>query len=65
MLIHVFTLFAHLYMYVCGRGVGGIFVFQALKAAHAGISLSQTEASVASPFTSKISNISCVPTILK
>ncbi|XP_022903351.2 polyamine-transporting ATPase 13A3-like [Onthophagus taurus] len=32
----------------------------ALKAAHVGISLSQTEASVAAPFTSKIANISCV-----
>ena len=38
---------------------------QALKAAHAGISLSETEASVASPFTSKIPNISCVPKVIK
>ena len=41
------------------------FSTQALKAAHAGISLSETEASVASPFTSKIPNISCVPEVIK
>lgn len=33
---------------------------QALKAAHAGISLSEAEASVAAPFTSCVNNISCV-----
>ena len=38
---------------------------QALKMAHAGISLSETEASVASPFTSKVPNITCVPKVLK
>lgn len=38
---------------------------QALKAAHAGISLSETEASVASPFTSKTPNISCVPHLIR
>ena len=37
---------------------------QALKAAHAGISLSEAEASVASPFTSKVPNITCVPHLL-
>ena len=37
---------------------------QALKAAHAGISLSEAEASVASPFTSKVPNITCVPKVI-
>lgn len=31
-----------------------MLLFQALKVAHAGISLSEAEASVASPFTSKV-----------
>lgn len=38
---------------------------QALKMAHAGISLSELEASVASPFTSKTPNIECVPKLIK
>ena len=38
---------------------------QALKAAHVGISLSEAEASVASPFTSKVPNITCVPILLQ
>ncbi|GCC22791.1 hypothetical protein chiPu_0001181 [Chiloscyllium punctatum] len=38
---------------------------KALKIAHAGISLSEQEASVASPFTSKIPNIDCVPQLIK
>ena len=38
---------------------------QALKAAQAGISLSEAEASVASPFTSKVPNIRCVVKLLK
>uniref|UniRef100_A0A7M4FZ47 Cation-transporting ATPase n=1 Tax=Crocodylus porosus TaxID=8502 RepID=A0A7M4FZ47_CROPO len=37
----------------------------ALKAAHAGISLSEQEASVASPFTSQIPNIECVPELIR
>uniref|UniRef100_A0ABI7VUD7 Cation-transporting ATPase n=1 Tax=Felis catus TaxID=9685 RepID=A0ABI7VUD7_FELCA len=37
----------------------------ALKMAHAGISLSEQEASVASPFTSKIANIACVPHLIR
>uniref|UniRef100_A0A8B9EFE4 Cation-transporting ATPase n=1 Tax=Anser cygnoides TaxID=8845 RepID=A0A8B9EFE4_ANSCY len=39
--------------------------FQALKMAHAGISLSEQEASVASPFTSQIPNIQCVPELIR
>ncbi|XP_014218278.1 probable cation-transporting ATPase 13A3 isoform X2 [Copidosoma floridanum] len=37
----------------------------ALKAAHTGISLSDTESSVASPFTSRDTNISCVLTVVR
>lgn len=36
-----------------------------MQAAHAGISLSEAEASIASPFTSKVPNISCVPTVIR
>lgn len=41
------------------------FLTQALKRAHGGISLSELEASVASPFTSKTPNISCVPNLIR
>lgn len=37
----------------------------ALKAAHTGISLSDTESSVASPFTSRETNISCILTLIR
>ncbi|XP_067946248.1 polyamine-transporting ATPase 13A3-like isoform X2 [Watersipora subatra] len=47
---------------MCGDGANDC---SALKAAHAGISLSEAEASVASPFTSKIPNIGCVPTLIR
>ncbi|RMC02105.1 hypothetical protein DUI87_21267 [Hirundo rustica rustica] len=39
--------------------------FQALKMAHAGISLSEQEASVASPFTSQTPSIACVPELIR
>ncbi|XP_069583235.1 probable cation-transporting ATPase 13A4 [Ranitomeya imitator] len=47
---------------MCGDGANDC---GALKMAHAGISLSELEASVASPFTSKIPNIECVPLLIK
>ncbi|CAH1997974.1 unnamed protein product [Acanthoscelides obtectus] len=37
----------------------------ALKAAHVGVSLSEAESSVASPFTSQEQNISCIPKVIK
>jgi len=37
----------------------------ALKAAHAGVSLSEAEASVASPFTYNKANISCIPRLMR
>lgn len=47
---------------MCGDGANDC---SALKAAHAGISLSEAEASVASPFTSAQANISCVPRVIR
>lgn len=47
---------------MCGDGANDC---SALKAAHVGISLSETEASVAAPFTSAIPNISCVPALIR
>jgi len=49
------------YVGMCGDGANDS---GALRSAHAGISLSDTEASVAAPFTSANANISCVPTLI-
>ena len=50
------------YVAMCGDGANDC---GALRTAHAGISLSEAEASVASPFTSKEPNISCVPEVIR
>ena len=51
-----------LYALMCGDGANDC---GALRAAFTGISLSQAEASVASPFTSQIENISCIHLLIR
>lgn len=46
---------------MCGDGANDC---SALSMAHVGISLSEAEASVAAPFTSKVADISCVPKLI-